>query len=217
MRYTRQKVVATCDCSMPGRKRFVLVERPVGCPTPRMPRSVAEIHPVKGGCSATPVMEMGKSSFKSRHKEKRHQCWKDLIGEVEKDPWGLTFKIVTKRLVTRRKTPALYNPDRVKYIMRSLFLHVRPFQSQDQISCVFQREELFNLEKLKRAGGSLKANTALKIDVVPNEILKYVSEAYWEIHLEAFKSRLREGRFFIDWKKQRLVLLRKGNIPLGDA
>ena len=37
------------------------------------------------------------------------------------------------------------------------------------------------------------------------------------IPLEAFKSCLRERRFFKDWKKQRLVLLRKGNKPLGVA
>ena len=51
-----------------------------------------------------------------------------MVGEVEKDPWGLAFKIVTKRLVARRKTPGLDNPDRVKYIVRSLFPHVEPFQ-----------------------------------------------------------------------------------------
>ena len=54
-----------------------------------------------------------------------------LIGEVEKDPWALAFKIVTKRLVARRKTPGLDNPDRVQYIVRSLFSHVEPFQRQD--------------------------------------------------------------------------------------
>ena len=43
-----------------------------------------------------------------------------MIGEVDKDPWGLAFKIVTKRLVTRRKTPGLDNSDRVKYIVQSL-------------------------------------------------------------------------------------------------
>ena len=41
--------------------------------------------------------------------------------------------------------------------------------------------------------------------------------AYPEILLEAFNSCLREGWFFVDWKKQRLVLLRKGNKPLEDA
>ena len=84
-------------------------------------------------------------------------------------------------------------------------------------SCVVQRKELFTLEELKRAAGRLKANTAPGIDEVPNEILKEVIGAYAEILLEAFNSCLREGRFFVDWKKQRLVLLRKGNKPLQDA
>ena len=52
---------------------------------------------------------------------------------------------------------------------------------------------------------------------MPNEILKGVIGAYPEILLEVFNSCLREGRFFADWKKQRLVLLRRGNKPLGDA
>ena len=52
---------------------------------------------------------------------------------------------------------------------------------------------------------------------MPNEILKEVIGAYQEILLEVFNSCLREGRFFADWKEQRLVLLRKGNKPLGDA
>ena len=52
---------------------------------------------------------------------------------------------------------------------------------------------------------------------MPNEILKEVIEAYPAILLEAFNPCLREGRFFVDWKKQRLVLLRKGNNPLEDV
>ena len=140
-----------------------------------------------------------------------------MIGEVEKDPWGLAFKIVTKRLVSRRKTPGLDNPDRVKYIVWSLFPHVEPFQTGDRSSCVVRREELFALEELKRAGGRLKENTAPEIDGSPNEILKEVIEAHPEILLEVFNFCLREGRFFADWKKQRLVLLRKGNKPPGDA
>ena len=80
-----------------------------------------------------------------------------------------------------------------------------------------QSEELFTLEELKRAGGRLKANTAPGIDGLPNEILKEVIGVHPEILLEVFNSCLREGKFFADWKKQRLVLLRKGNKPLGDA
>ena len=79
-----------------------------------------------------------------------------MISEVKKDPWGLAFKIVTKRLVTKRKTPGLDNPDQVKYIVWNLFPHVEPFQRQDRSPCVVRREELFTLEELKRAGRRLK-------------------------------------------------------------
>ena len=92
-----------------------------------------------------------------------------------------------------------------------------PFQRQDRSSCVVRREELFTLEELKRAGGRLKANTAPWIDGAPNEILREVFGAYPEILLEAFNSCLWEKRFFVDWKKQMLVLLRRGNKRLEDA
>ena len=140
-----------------------------------------------------------------------------MIDEVEKDPWGLAFKIVTKRLVIRTKTPGLDNRDRVKYIVRSLFPYVQPFRRQDRSSCVDRREEFFTLEELKRAGGRLKANTAPGIHEVPNEILKEVIGTYPKILLEAFNSCLRERRFFVGWKMQRLVLLKKGNKPMEDA
>ena len=158
-----------------------------------------------------------KAALRQAIKKSRLECWKELIGEVEKDPSGLAFKIVTKRLVTSRKNPRFNNPDRVKYILRSLFPHIELFQRQDRSSCVVRREELFSLEKLKRAGGMLQANTVPEIDGVPNEILKEVSGAYQQILLKAFNSCLRKGRFFVDWKRQRLVLLRRGIKPLEDA
>ena len=54
---------------------------------------------------------------KSALRQGKKKSWNDLIGDVEKDPWDLSFKIVTKRLVTKRKTPGLDNADRVKYIV----------------------------------------------------------------------------------------------------
>ena len=40
------------------------------------------------------------------------------------DPWDLAFKIVTKRLVTRRKTPDLHNPDQ-DYLLRMIEDYLR--------------------------------------------------------------------------------------------
>ena len=95
-------------------------------------------------------------------------------------------------------TPGLDNFDRVKYIVRSLFPHVEPFQRQDRSSCVVRREELFTLDELKIEGRRLKANTTPGIHGLPNEILKEVIVAYPEILLRAFNSCLREGKFFVD-------------------
>ena len=156
----------------------------------------------KGDPLMREAWKKAKSALRQGIKKSRLQCWKDLNGEVEKEPWGLAFKIVTKRLVTRRNTPGLDNADRVKYIVRSLFPHVEPFQRQDQSSCVVRREELFTFQELKRAGGRLEANTAPGIDGLPTEILKEVIGAYPKILLEVFNSCLREGRFFADWKSR---------------
>ena len=198
---------ARCTCGMTG---WISLRRECLAARRRFTRS-------KGDSLLHEAWKRAKAALRRGIKKSRLQCWKDLIGEVEKDPLGLEFKIVTKKLVTRRKTPGLDNPDRVKYIVRSLFPHVEPFQRQDRSSCVVQREELFSLEELKRAAGRLKANTAPGISGMPNKILKEVIGAYPEILLGAFNSCLREGRFFVECKKQRLVLLRKGNKPLGDA
>ena len=99
------------------------------------------------------VAAHAKAASRRGIKKSRLQCSNDLIGEVEEDPWGLTFKVVTKRLEARRRTSGLDNSDRVKYILRSLFPHVEPCKRQDRSPSVVQRVELFTLEKLKRAGG----------------------------------------------------------------
>ena len=125
MQAARRKVVAACDHYMPrhGHKRTgdsmywwkeqlsVLRQK---CLTARRRFTRS-----KGDPLLSEAWEKAKSALRHGIKKSRLQCWKDLIGEVEKDPWGLAFKIVTKRLVTRRKTPGLDNADRVKYIVRS--------------------------------------------------------------------------------------------------
>ena len=133
VRAARRKVVAACGHSMPCRghgrtgdsmywwndQLSVLCRK---CLTAR--RSFTRS---KGDPLLCDAWKRAKSALRQGIKKSRLQCWKDLIGEVEKDPWGLAFKIVTKRLVTRRKTPGLDNPDRVKYIVRNLFPHVELF------------------------------------------------------------------------------------------
>ena len=180
----RRKVVAACDHSMPRRRHGYTGD--------------SMFTHSKGDPLLGEAWKKAKSALRQGMKESRIQCWKDLIGEVEKDIWGLAFKIVTKRLVTgREKTPGLGNADQIKYIVRSFFPRVEPFQRQDRSSCVVRREELFTHEELKRAGGRLKAKTPPEIDGVPNEILKEVMGAY---------PLVREGGFLVLTDMPRNVL-----------
>ena len=150
--------------------------------------------------------------YKKAIRRSQLQFWRNLIWEVEKDPWGLDFKIVTKILVTRRRTPGL--DDQIHKIARNLFSRVESFPWEDWGSCSVRNEELFTCEELKRASRRLKASTAPRIDGISNESLKDVIGLCREILLKASNSCLREGRFFADWKKQRLILLRKGEKPI---
>ena len=93
----------------------------------------------KGDALLYDAWKVAKAALRRGIKKSQLQCWKDLIGEVEKDPWGLAFKLGTKRLAIRRKTPDLDDPDRVEYIVGSLFPHVEPLQRQEGRSCVVQR------------------------------------------------------------------------------
>ena len=155
VRSARRKVAASCDYSMPRRKRrqakcsmywrndqLAALRRECLAARPKFPRS-------NGDAMLHDTWKRANTALRRGIKKSRLQWWKDLIGEVEKDPWGLAFKIFTKILVTRRKTMGLDNSDRVKYIVRSLFPHVEPFQRQDRISCVVRREELFTSEEIR--------------------------------------------------------------------
>ena len=51
----------------------------------------------------------------------KRRCWDKLFKEVENEPWGLTYKIINKKLASRRKIPGLNDPTWVKEIINGLF------------------------------------------------------------------------------------------------
>ena len=109
VRAARRKVVAACDHSMPRRghrrtgdsmywwnDQLSVLRRECLAARRRFTRS-------NGESLLHEAWKKAKSALRQGIKKSRLQCWKALIGDVEKDPRGLAFKIVTKRLVTRRK------------------------------------------------------------------------------------------------------------------
>ncbi|XP_043481309.1 uncharacterized protein LOC122510602 [Leptopilina heterotoma] len=112
--------------------------------------------------------------FKRAIRSSQQRCWKDLIGKSKKDLWGLAFKIVTKKLVSKQKTPGLDDPHWVRKIIKALFCQVEPAPREDHTLCVVQEEELFTLDELRRVSKGLRSGKAPGRDGIPSEILKEV-------------------------------------------
>lgn len=219
----RHAVIAACDHSMPRRGRTGNERKPIYWWSDELAQLRKECHSArrrftrsKGDPLLQAEWHSARKILKRAIRRSQLRCWKDLIGDVENDPWGLAFKIVTKKLVTRHRPPGSDNPDWVLRIIRGLFPRAEKWTREDYTSCLVQREELFTLEELKHVGKALRSGKAPGIDGIPNEILKMVIEVYPEILLNAFNACLSAGEFFSDWKKQRLVLLRKGSKPLDE-
>ena len=48
----------------------------------------------KGDALLHEARRISKTALRQGIKKSRIHCWKDLIGKLEKDPWGLAFKTV---------------------------------------------------------------------------------------------------------------------------
>jgi len=133
---------------------------------------------------------------------------------VEGDPWGLPYKLVTKKLVGRRPIEGYTIPERLELIVDTLFpSHQEPrWEVTDQTEEVPQitREELISI------GSSLPTNKAPGEDGIPDVILKIVIRKKPAIILHTLNKCLAEGLFPSPWKVAKLVLLRKGQKPLEE-
>jgi len=59
-------------------------------------------------------------------RDSKRNSWNNLCKQVETDPWGLPYKLVTKKLVGRRPIPGLSAPGRVESIVDALFPREEP-------------------------------------------------------------------------------------------
>ena len=146
-----------------------------------------------------------KAAIASAKKEK----WEQLRADVNKDPWGLGYKLVMKKLGT--KTPAKnMDENTMRNIVETLFpTHPTRPQSPDEP----QAQTLpppFTEEELQAAAQSLKNRKAPGPDQIPAEVLKAIAHHNPQLLLPMYNACLRQGLFPETWKKQRLVLISKG-------
>ncbi|GBP96285.1 Putative 115 kDa protein in type-1 retrotransposable element R1DM [Eumeta japonica] len=99
-------------------------------------------------------------------KDSKRRCWKDLVEEVEKDPWGRPYKVVMVRL---KSQPILLPtiPKLLQKIVNALFPQQRQFgypTAQDESEGILPVTEKELMDVCNRVGN----NKAPGLDGIPN-------------------------------------------------
>lgn len=135
------------------------------------------------------------------------KCWKKLTEDVDRDPWGLGYKLVTKKLGAQAPTSPMAATT-MDVIVQALF--PRHAARTGQIPDRDANAPLFSIQELEQAVGTLKNRKAPGPDGIPAEVLKMVLRYEPQLLLNMYNSCLADGVFSTKWKIARLVLINKG-------
>ena len=143
--------------------------------------------------------------LKNSIEKAKKDCWHKLLKEMDNDIWGKAYQIVTNKKGNDAKITLTH--DRKMDIAKTLFPSKQlvtwsPLLIEDPI-------RLFSPEELKQAMNKIKNGKATGPDGLPTEVIKLVEETRPDMLLKMYNKYLVEGKFPIDWKKARLVLLEK--------
>ena len=140
--------------------------------------------------------------------DSKKQSWTKLINEVDSDPWGAGYKIVTRNL-GRNRPPVIRDDESTEKIVDGLFpAHLVQEWGEAEVG-VDGVPELTRGE-LRSACDHLAAGKAPGPDGIPAEILGIVAKRRPSILLEMYNACLLEGVFSKEWKTARLILIDKG-------
>ena len=149
-----------------------------------------------------------KKQLRDAIKLSKRQKWRDLVEEVNADPWGNAYKIVKRNLGTQTSVGPM-NQEQMNTIVDNLFPSHQICEwncHQPQTSDV----PLFSHEELQAAAKTLQNGKAPGPDGIPAEVLKISIRNYPDVFLKMYNGCLVRGIFPEIWKKQRLVLINKG-------
>lgn len=134
--------------------------------------------------------------------------WEELRNDVNKNPFGLGYQIVMKKLGAK-KPANIMDESSMKHIVESLF-PAHESRSDSEANMDSASICLFTVEELQTAAHSLKSNKAPGPDGIPAEVIKEIATQRPGMLLSMFNKCLEEGIFPTIWKRQYLVLINKG-------
>lgn len=155
-------------------------------------------------------------ALKRAIKKSKRQAWNELCDMVDDDPWGRPYKTVMARLNARAGTPPTC-PIILERIISTLFpQQPRRALTENELADDSLEPPIVTTDELLKACNRIGDVKAPGPDGVPNVALKAAIRSRPEIFLETYNTCLAEGVFPRRWKKQRLVLIPKGNKPPGE-
>ncbi|VVC46488.1 Endonuclease/exonuclease/phosphatase,Reverse transcriptase domain [Cinara cedri] len=154
-----------------------------------------------------------RSALRKAIRDSKEECWKALCRQVDTDPWGLPYKLVTKKLYGRRAIPGLDIPGRMENIVSTLFPAVLTPAGWPALEGSTEFPEITSAE-VACVGAHLPRGKAPGPDGVPDIVVGVLARRRPDILATLFNVCLREGEFPERWKVAKLVLLRKGDKPL---
>lgn len=159
------------------------------------------------------ILKTKKKALKSAIRRSKRTCFLNICDDVENNPFGLAYKLVTKKL----KCLSTPSPTEA-VILERIVTHLFPPQlttSWDNYIPVYNVgfPEVM-LPELQLAVSKFEDNKAPGLDGIPNNVLKEVVKCSADQVLKLINKCLRYGSFPSIWKRQKLVLLPKDKKPL---
>lgn len=149
-----------------------------------------------------------KKDLKRAINQSKKAKWEELRQEVNNDPWGLGYKIVTKKLGMKTAPPS-FDEARMKGIVEALFPR-HPERDPEGETTHAGEVPAFSEEELLQAADLIQGRKAPGPDGVPAEVVRTIATSCPRLLLHIFNRCLEEGVFPRIWKIQRLVLIGKG-------
>lgn len=150
-------------------------------------------------------------------KKAKTKAWNDLLDSINRDPWGLPYRLVLGRLRKSGMSESL-NPDELRGLLDDLFPSGFELSYVDWATRGWEWSAEWNVTPLEvdtAIREKYRLNTAPGPDGIMAMFWKIIPGVMFPKLADIFTGLLRRGCFPAKWKVARLVLIPKGEILPG--